>query len=181
MTKPMTKLRIIAIYGLISAVIVIIGMQAAMHLATDGDATGMALGYLNMLVALSLVFVGIKRYRDEAQGGVIRFGTALLVGAGIAAVACIGYVLGWEAYLAATGYDFMDRFSERYLAGLARNGATAAEIEAARDSMQGYVEAYRNPLARMGMTLMEIAPVAIIVTLVSAALLRNPRLLPARR
>ena len=44
------------------------------------------LTYLVMLVALSMVFVGIKQYRDQALGGVIKFGPALLVGLGISAV-----------------------------------------------------------------------------------------------
>ena len=46
--------------------------------------------------------------------------------------------------------------------------------------MQGVVEMYRNPILRMLMTLSEIAPVALIVPLISAALLRNPRFMPAR-
>lgn len=151
-----------------------------MFAGVEGGMLGMAIGYLNMLIALSMVFVGIKRYRDEVQGGVIRFGTAFLVGLGIAAVGCIGYVVGWEAYLAATGYDFMEKYSESYLAGMARNGASAAEVAAARAMMQDYIVSYRNPVMRMGMTLMEIAPVALLVTLASAGLLRNPRFLPAR-
>ena len=42
-------------------------------------------GYLIMIVALSCIFVGIKRYRDRELGGVIRFGTAFLLGLGITA------------------------------------------------------------------------------------------------
>ena len=40
---------------------------------------------------------------------------------------------------------------------------------------------YRNPLIRLPMTMREIAPVGVVVSLVAAALLRNPRFLPARR
>ena len=39
---------------------------------------------------------------------------------------------------------------------------------------------YANPLYRMPMTFAEIFPVGLLVALVSAALLRNPRFLPAR-
>ncbi|WP_299694913.1 hypothetical protein [Hydrocarboniphaga sp.] len=34
---------------------------------------GVALGYMIMLIALSAVFVAIKRHRDIELGGVIRF------------------------------------------------------------------------------------------------------------
>ncbi len=39
---------------------------------------------------------------------------------------------------------------------------------------------YAKPWYRMPMTFAEIFPVGILVSLVSAALLRNPRFLPAR-
>jgi hypothetical protein len=39
---------------------------------------------------------------------------------------------------------------------------------------------YANPLFRIPMVFLEIFPVGFIVALISAALLRNPRLLPAR-
>ena len=39
---------------------------------------------------------------------------------------------------------------------------------------------YRQPLARMAITFLEIFPVGLLVALVSAFVLRNPRVLPAR-
>jgi hypothetical protein len=49
----------------------------------------------------------------------------------------------------------------------------AAEIEALRRN-------YANPLFRLPMTFVEIFPVGLLIALVSAGLLRNPRFLPAR-
>jgi hypothetical protein len=40
-------------------------------------------------------------------------------------------------------------------------------------------DVYASPVQRMAMTFTEIFPVGLLVALVSAALLRNPRLLPA--
>ena len=138
-------------------------------------------GYLVMLVALTFIFVGVKRYRDVDHGGVIRFGRALAMGLFIALVAGVAYVLVWEIYLAATHYAFMDQ----YIAGIIRakkaagvSGVALARLVAELDAMR---TAYANPLFRIPMTFMEIAPVGLIVSLVSAALLRNPRVLPATR
>lgn len=41
---------------------------------------GVVLGYLTMLIALSAVFVAIKRHRDADLGGVIRFWPAFGLG-----------------------------------------------------------------------------------------------------
>jgi len=39
---------------------------------------------------------------------------------------------------------------------------------------------YRNPLFRIPVTFSEIAPVGVLVSFVTAALLRNPRVLPTK-
>ncbi|HEY0114138.1 MAG TPA: DUF4199 domain-containing protein, partial [Allosphingosinicella sp.] len=71
-----------------------------------------------------------------------------------------------------------------YLAGMVRDmqaeGATPAAIQAKITETEGMVEAYKNPLFRMPLTFVEIFPVGLLVALVSAAILRNPRVLPAR-
>jgi hypothetical protein len=137
-------------------------------------------GYLVMLAALTLIFVGVKRYRDVECGGVIRFGRAFLVGLGMAAVAGIVYVACWEAFVAATGWDFMAEYSRTILAGMRADGASPSEIAAAQEEMRGYEGIFANPLMRIPMIFLEIFPVGLLVALISAALLRNPRLLPAR-
>jgi hypothetical protein len=133
-----------------------------------------------MLIAMSMVFVGVKRFRDEVQGGVIKFGKALAVGLGIAGVACLFYVLGWELYMWSTDYTFMEKFTASQLASMQTAGASAAEIARFKADMAGFAETYADPVSRMLMTLMEISPVALLVPLISAALLRNPRFMPAK-
>ena len=68
-------IRTILTYGSIAGLIVGIPLFA-MAVALAGHpplSYGVALGYLTMLVALSTVFVAIKRRRDGALGGAIRF------------------------------------------------------------------------------------------------------------
>ena len=55
--------------------------------------TGMAIGYLTMLIGLSTVFLAVKRRRDADQGGVIRFWPALGLGLAISVVAALVYAL----------------------------------------------------------------------------------------
>ncbi|ESQ77338.1 DUF4199 domain-containing protein [Asticcacaulis sp. YBE204] len=142
---------------------------------------GMIIGYTVMLIALSTVFVAIKRHRDIMQGGVIRFWPAFGLGLGISLVAAILYVLGWEAALAVTGLDFGQTYGDAYLAEQKAAGVSGEALAKLTAEMAKFAEDYRNPLYRMPMTFSEIFPVGILVSLVSAGLLRNSRFLAARR
>jgi hypothetical protein len=46
--------------------------------------------------------------------------------------------------------------------------------------MNEFRQQYANPLFRLPVTFIEIFPVGLLVSLISAALLRNSRFLPAR-
>jgi hypothetical protein len=169
------------IYGGIAGAITISLVSAMIGMDLTGhDETAMWVTYLIMLVALSLIFVGVKRYRDVECGGIIRFGRAFLLGLGMAAVAGLIYAIGWEIFQATSGYDFMADYSASILERMRVEGATAAAIEAKAAEMRDFAESYRNPLFRVPMVFVEIFPVGLLVALVSAALLRNPKLLPAR-
>ncbi len=174
----MTMTRIILVYGALAGIILALSLVFAVMIGMQSGIWGMAFGFLAMLIALSLVFVGVKRYRDEVLGGVIGFWTALKLGLGIALFASLFYVLGWEVYMAATEYTF----AAEYVAGLIETersaGASAAELQAMRAQYAPFIEDYANPFYRMAMTFTEIVPIVLLVTLVSAALLRNPRFLP---
>lgn len=168
------------IYGAIAGAIVIGVLVAGLAFDLHSHATSEWFGYLVMLIALSLIFVGVKRYRDVECGGIIGFGRAFGIGLGIAAVAALVYVVVWEAYLAASGVDFMAQYSDTLIERMRAEGASAAEMRSKTSEMRQMAEIYRNPLLRIPITFAEIFPVGLLVALVSAGLLRNPRVLPAR-
>ena len=68
----------------------------------------MVFGYVTMLVALSAVFVAIKRYRDTELGGVIGFWPALGLGLGISVIAGIIYVARVGAFARADAHGFRE-------------------------------------------------------------------------
>ena len=172
--------RIIGVYGVIGGLIVAIGMQISIHLVPEGGSTGMVIGYLTMLVSLTTVFLGVKRYRDMEKGGVIGFLPALLVGLCIAGVASLFYVLAWEIYMYQTNYTFIDEYTATLIKRMQGEGKPVAEIAAFAAQMNEMKASYANPAFRMLMTFAEIAPVGLVVAIVSAAVLRNSRILPAR-
>lgn len=175
--------RTILTYGAIAGLIV--GTPLFAMMVIGGGQTliegGMLLGYTIMLVALSLVFLAIKRQRDAEGGGVIRFWPALKVGLGVSFIAAICYVVAWEAALAATEADFIGLYTESLIADERAKGAGPAAIAKLRADMAVMAQSYANPLYRIPLTMTEILPVGILVSLVSAALLRNPGFMPAHR
>lgn len=172
--------RIIFVYGVIAGVTVALLMRVAMMLFPEGGTAGMVAGFSSMIIALTFVFIGVKRYRDVELGGVIRFGKALAVGFGIAAIATILYVAAWELYLYFTNYTFMDEYTRIALEQAQKAGKSAAEVAALAKEMDGFKVLYANPLSRWAVTAMEISPVAILMPVISAALLRNSAFMPAK-
>jgi len=148
--------------------------------AAPSGALGMAIGYTTMLVALSVIFLAIKHQRDVVNGGVIKFLPAFLMGLGISVVAGVLYVLAWEASLAVSGMDFGALYAEHLIEAAKARGATEAEIAAEIAKADEFAKMYANPFFRMPITFTEILPVGLIVSLISALLLRNSRFMPAR-
>jgi hypothetical protein len=170
-------------YGAIAGVVVG-GFMFATFLGFGGESPmqyAMLIGYATMLVALSAVFVGIKRHRDVDRGGVIGFWPALGVGLGISFVAGVFYVVAWEGVQAVMHMDFATSYANATIAQARAKGASAAEIARMTAEMAAFKVQYANPLFRLPMTFAEIFPVGVLVSLVSAALLRNPRFLPLQR
>ncbi len=174
-------MRYIFVYGGLSGAIASGIIVATLAFNLPSHLHSLWFGYLVMLVALSLIFVGVKRYRDIELGGVIRFLPALGIGLGIAVIAGVTYAVIWEAYLASTDYAFMDDYIAAAIRGLETDGLTGAALDQKIAELETVRDQYRNPLFRLMMTFLEIFPVGLLVALVSAALLRNPKLLTAAR
>eukprot|EP01030_Chromulinospumella_sphaerica_P019231 gene19231-19115_t len=176
-------LRKILIFGVIGGLIA--GGPMLVLTATSGTKAlyegGHLLGYATMLVALSTVFIAIKRQRDVDGGGVIRFWPAVGLGLAISLVASLFYAAAWELAMMISQDDFMAIYSAAQLAELKAKGAPPEKIAATAAEMAKWADLYKNPFIRFPMTMSEILPVGVLVTGVSAALLRNSRFLPARQ
>jgi hypothetical protein len=138
---------------------------------------GMWVGYTTMVVALSLVFFGVKSYRDQHNNGVISFGRAFKVGILITLIASVLYALSWEVAYNTVSKGFADEMSKYYVEQTKSKAANEEEMKKAVADIENNFALYRNPFIRFAMTLMEVSPVGLIVTLVSAGLLRRKEFL----
>ncbi len=174
--------RKILIYGVIGGLIVGVPLSIMTTVkGCDPGAWGMAIGYTMMLIALSTVFVAVKRHRDEDLGGVIRFWPALGLGLGISVVAGVIYVVSWETAVAIAHLDFASSYAHTMIEQQKAAGVHGEELKKFVASMDEFKKNYANPFYRWPMTFAEIFPVGVLVSLITAALLRNSRFLPMRR
>jgi hypothetical protein len=69
--------------------------------------------------------------------------------------------------------DFLDQYTAHILQNMREAGESDAAIAAKTKEMVRFKELYANPLINVFITFMEIFPVGLIVTLVSAGILRR--------
>ena len=168
----------IIIYGLIAGIIVSILMLFSINYISHVDGkvdydTSLLIGYASMLIAFSLVFVGIRNYRDKYNGGVISFGKAFKIGIMIVLIASTIYVVAWLIDYFFFIPDYMEKFSTQELDKLKASGASQLEIDKETIKMANMVKMFKNPLFNAMMTYAEILPVGLVVTLISSLILKR--------
>jgi hypothetical protein len=165
----------IIVFGTIAGIIAGGWLAAATLLWKDNPdfESGMWMGYASMILAFSLIFVGIRNYRDKFNGGYISFGKAFKTGALIALVASTVYVLIWVSVYYLAIPDYMEKYSSMAITKLQNSGATATEISAQKAQMDSYVSMYKNPLMVVVLTYLEILPVGLVISLIASLILKK--------
>src|SRR5437899_634142 len=108
--------KIILVYGLIAGAIVGAMLLVSMPLYESGTLhfeNGQWLGYATMVIALSLVFFGIKSFRDNHAGGSITFWNGLKIGLMITLIASLMYALCWEITYNTMKGDLLKQMNEQ--------------------------------------------------------------------
>ena len=134
---------------------------------------GMWVGYASMLLAFSLIFVAIIRYRDKYNNGIISFGKAFKIGFYITLIASTIYVVTWLVDYYVFIPDFADKYATAILDKLKSSGASAAKIANQTKEMDSFKEMYKNPLLVILFTYLEILPVGLLLTLIASLILKR--------
>lgn len=163
-------------FGLIAGVIMSAMMVATMpFIDRIGYDKGAIVGYTAMVAAFLLVFFGIRSYRDNVRGGTIGFGRAFVVGALITAIASACYAATWEVIYFKYIPDFMTKYEQYALDQARAQGKSEAELAKMRADGEKFNASYQNPVFNFAVTLLEPLPVGLVITLVSAGILRRKR------
>jgi hypothetical protein len=168
--------KIVLIFGVISGVISSLLMLATVPFADKiGFDRAEVVGYTVLVLSFLLVFFGIRSYRDNVGHGEITFTKGLVVGILITLISSVFYVAAWEFVSIHFFPDFMDKYAAYMVAKLKASGASQAAIDARVVEMNKYKEMYNNPFWNAAMTFIEPLPVGVVITLLSAAVLKKKR------
>ncbi len=161
-------------FGLISG-----GLSAAMLLITVpfadsiGWDKGEILGYTGIVLSALMVFFGIRSYRQNVGGGRITFGRGFAVGILITLISSFCYVATWEVVYYKLMPDFADKYAAHMVDHAKATGASQQKIDETVRQAAQFKEMYKNPAVNVAMTLMEVFPIGLIVTAISAGILRK--------
>jgi len=158
------------ISGAVSSVMMVSTMLAANRIGMD---RGAIVGYTAIVLSFLLVYFGIRSYRDQVGGGQVTFAKAFAVGIAITMISCMFYVGTWEILYFNFMPDFLDKYNAHVLEKARAAGATAAQLQAKTEELQKLRVMYDKPLINIAMTFMEPFPVGLVITLISAAILRR--------
>jgi hypothetical protein len=95
------------------------------------------------------------------------------VGILITLISCAIYAVTWDFIYHRFFPDFLDQYSNYMIEKMRAQGATAEAVSEQMQLNVQFKEWYRNPVLRYGLTLMEAFPVGLLVTLISAWVLRK--------
>jgi hypothetical protein len=174
--------KIVLTCGLIAGGAMSLMMFGTVHFIDQiGFDNAMIVGYTTMVVSFLMVFFSIRWYREEIGGGQITFGRAFLVGIFTTLVSCIFYVVSWEIIYFNFIPDFADRYAAYALEKARAAGAGQQALEAQRQQLEAMIQMYQNPVINGALTFLEPFPVGLLITLISAAILRRhePRAQPS--
>lgn len=130
----------------------------------------MFFGFAGMLLAFIFVVLGIKQQRD-ANNGYISLGKAFLTGFWITLIISTIYVLVWLVIL----YNFFPNFAEHYT-DMAIAKASPDEVAKVTEDMNSFKEMYKSPIMVILLTYMEILPLGIVFSLISALILKKKQI-----
>jgi len=170
----------VLLFGLISGSISAITMLATIPFMHKIDpAKGMIIGYTTMVLAGLLVYFGIRSYRENFSGGKLTFARGFAVGILITLLSNCFYVATWEFIYHQFMPDFAEKYSVQMVEHAKASGASQQKIDQIMRQAEDFQRNYHNPVYNVAVTFLEVFPVFLVITLLSAAVLRRKTPAPA--
>ena len=136
---------------------------------------GEIIGYSGMILSFSLIFFGIRSYRNNFNEGVISFGKAFKIGLFIALIASTVYVITWLFLYFNVVPDFADKYCANLVENMRKCGASEIALNKKIEEMKEFKIMYDKPIFNILMTYCEIFPLGLLVSLIcSFILMKKP-------
>lgn len=159
--------------GMIAGLITAATLVLLFTLVSPDISGGQFIGYASMIIAFSTIFFAVRSHRDNDLDGTINFGSAFKIGISITLIASLIYIIAWMILSNTIASEFMVEYSQKAIEGIKNSGVSQAEIDTQISEIESFQEMYKNPLVKYGITFLEIFPVGLIISILSALILRK--------
>ena len=165
--------KVVWIYGLVIGAVISTHTIIMMNMTVNnpGLKTNDLVGYAALIAMFSIIFFGVRNYRNSYSNGVISFGKAFKTGAWIALIGSSMYVLFGLGYY----YLFLPEYLDAYIQHVLNNCTSPEELSSKTREMANFKEMYKNPFFAILISYMEVLPLGLVVALVSALLLKKKK------
>jgi hypothetical protein len=134
---------------------------------------GAIIGYTSLVLSALVVFFGVRSYRDNVGNGHLGFGRGFATGLLITLISCACYVVTWEILYFKLMPDFGQKFATHMVDRVRDAGGTPQQIADMRRQADSFKQMYDNPLMNAAITFTEPFPIGLVVSVLSAAILRK--------
>lgn len=126
------------------------------------------IGYATMVIMFSLIYFGVRNYRNNYLDGKIGFAQAFKTGALMCFIASTFYVVLGLLYYYLFVPDFIDVYSDYVI----RN-TEPDKVEAITSQMANFKEMFKNPLFAILISYVEVLPIGMVVAFFSALIVKK--------
>lgn len=164
-------------YGIYSALtIVILGWTAFFALRNASLSMQEVAGYLSMLLAMIFVFLGIRHFRNNVNGGILTFGQGLKIGLLIILIPAVSFGLFDLLYTEVINPGWKDEYYSQYIENL-RKSVAADKLDAAIRKAEKEKAMFENPVFQFLLMGGTVFIIGLIVTIISSLALRKTRVI----
>ncbi|MBR9919404.1 MAG: DUF4199 domain-containing protein [Bacteroidetes bacterium] len=156
-------------YGLIGgSILLILGILTGLFLTPAGYRAAEIGGYVSILAACSMIFFGIRYYRDNVNEGRLKFGEALKLGMLISLIPSLVMFIGTALLIHFWGDGFVDWTMEYMEANLAPE-----ELAKQKEAMASMGNLATNPFFQGGVMFLTVLLIGLVISVLSAFSLKR--------
>lgn len=171
--------KIVWTYGLISGGIITGFMLTSMALSDCGsnlnNVNSMIIGFAAMVLAFSLLFFALAKYRKTVGEGVLSFKTAITMSSLMVLIVSTMYTVGWVLEYKLFMPEFADKYEAARIKQLDDLHLEAAKYDVEVKAIKDEMSFYRTPIGVVVYTYVEILSMGIPMALISALVMMRRR------
>lgn len=137
-----------------------------------GFSTSEIFGYVTIILSLTCVYFGIRRYRDSINNGIVSFGQALKIGILITLFASITFGLINIIYTEIINPEFSSEYYN-YSIEKYRHSLPSDEFETKLKEIESQKDLFTNPFINFSIMASTVFIIGFIITLISGLILQR--------